>query len=91
MNTEAHTFIEENLRFIAKVTTSRSDVALPIALAEDMILVEVEGSEFTKPSIYRSTNGTNETKEPERSLDVKHPRIAEFLLKEIALSSLRTR
>ena len=68
------------LWIISEVTLGRSDIALPVALAQNVVFVLVESIHFACQLAEMATYPTNDAQEPQGSLDVENPRISHLLL-----------
>ena len=78
---------ERPLRFIAQLAASRLDVAVPVALSQDVVFVHVQRRQLAQASTDGAIDGADGSQEPEGRFDMEHATDAHFLLKQVAEGS----
>jgi len=79
-----HTLGQLHLRRIAQLLACRRDVAAPVALSHDVVLVVVEGCHPARTACHEFAAAGDDAQQPERSRDAYPPGVAQFLADEVA-------
>ena len=79
-----HSFGQSVARTEAELGHGRADVAPPVALPHDFILVVVERGQPAGKPPYALSCGGDYAQKPQRSLDAEQPGVAQFAAYEVA-------